>query len=256
MKENLIENKARRQLMLPARSLEGKNELNLSLKYWPEMERPREKLLHLGAQSLSDAELLAIFLRTGVQGCNVVDLARKLLNKFGSLANIYRASEDEFCQHHGLGKAKFVQLQACLEMSKRYLGEQLVQQGSVLTSSQATRNYLIGELRHESREVFAVLFVDNQHQILKFKRLFFGTIDAATVYPRIVVEQALKFHAAAVILAHNHPSGVAKASLADKKITQRLEQALQLIDVRVLDHMIVAGNQCYSFAENGEILSR
>jgi len=242
--------------MLPAGLLENKNELKSSLKYWPEMERPREKLLHLGAQSLSDAELLAIFLRTGVQGCNVVDLARNLLKSFGSLANIFRASEDEFCQHHGLGKAKYVQLQACLEMSKRYLNEQLVQQGNVLTSSQTTKNYLMSELRHESREVFAVLFLDNQHQILKFKRLFFGTLDAAAVYPRVVVEQALKHHAAAIILAHNHPSGIAEASLADKQITQRLEQALQLIDVRVLDHMIIAGNQCYSFAENGEILSR
>ncbi len=225
-----------------------------ALKNWPEMERPREKLIHLGAQSLSDAELLAIFLRTGVKGCNVVDLSRKLLNSFGSLANIYRASEHEFCQQHGLGRAKYVQLQACLEMSKRYLAEQLVQQGSALTSSQVTRDYLISELRHESREVFAILFLDNQHQVLKFERLFWGTLDAAAVYPRIVVEQALKHQAAAVILTHNHPSGVAEASIADKHITQKLEQALQLIDVRVLDHIIVAGHQCYSFAEHGEIV--
>jgi len=235
---------------------EQKNNLDAkehTLKSWPEMERPREKLLHLGPQSLSDAELLAIFLRTGVKGCNVVDLARKLLNNFGSLANIYRASEREFCQQHGLGQAKYVQLQACLEMSKRYLAEKLVQQGHALTSSKATKDYLISELRHESREVFAVLFLDNQHQILKFERLFWGTLDAAAVYPRVVVEQALKHQAAAVILSHNHPSGVAEASIADKQITQRLEQALQLIDVRVLDHIIVAANQCYSFAERGEI---
>jgi DNA repair protein RadC len=226
------------------------------LKNWPEMERPREKLLHLGAKSLSDAELLAIFLRTGVKGCNVVELSRNLLNTFGSLANVYRANEQDFCQQHGLGRAKYVQLQACLEMSKRYLAEELAQQGSVLTSSKATRDYLISELRHENREVFAVLFLDNQHQILKFERLFWGTLDAAAVYPRVVVEQALKNQAAAVILSHNHPSGIAEASIADKHITKKLEEALQLIDVRVLDHMIVAGNQCYSFAENGEILSR
>ncbi len=225
-----------------------------ALKNWPEMERPREKLIHLGAQSLSDAELLAIFLRTGVKGCNVVDLSRNLLKNFGSLANVYRASEHEFCQQHGLGRAKYVQLQACLEMSKRYLAEQLVQQGSALTSSQVTRDYLISELRHESREVFAILFLDNQHQVLKFERLFWGTLDAAAVYPRIVVEQALKHQAAAIILTHNHPSGVAEASIADKHITQKLEQALQLIDVRVLDHIIVAGHQCYSFAEHGEIV--
>ncbi|MGL1957665.1 MAG: DNA repair protein RadC [Colwellia sp.] len=223
------------------------------LKDWPKLERPREKLLNLGAQSLSDAELLAIFLRTGVKGCHVVDLARQLLQSFGSIANVYRATQDEFCQHHGLGTAKYVQLQACLEMSKRYLSEQLAQQDNALTSSAATRNYLKSELRNETREIFAVLFLDNQHQILKFERLFFGTLNAAAVYPRIIVEYALKHHAAAVVLTHNHPSGVAQASIADKQITQRLTQALQLIDVQVLDHIIVAGHQCYSFAEHGEI---
>jgi len=225
-----------------------------SLKKWPSGERPREKLLKQGAVSLSDAELLAIFLRTGVKGCNVVDLSRRLLINFGSLANVFRATPTEFCQQHGLGSAKYVQLQACLEMSKRYLAEQLAQQGSALTSSKATRDYLISELRNETREVFAVLFLDNQHQVLIFERLFFGTIDAAAVYPRIVVEQALKHHAAAVILAHNHPSGIAEASIADKQITSKLEQALQLVDIRVLDHMIIAGPQCYSFAENGDFL--
>lgn len=224
-----------------------------TLKNWPSAERPREKLLTLGSGSLSDAELLAIFLRTGVKGCNVVDLSRNLLVNFGSLANVFRANKAEFCSHHGLGSAKYVQLQACLEMSKRYLAEQLVQQGSAITSSQATKDYLASELRNETREVFAVLFLDNQHQVLKFKRLFFGTLNAAAVYPRVVVEQALTHHAAAVILAHNHPSGIAEASIADKQITQKLEQALQLIDVKVLDHMIVAGNQCYSFAEHGDI---
>jgi len=224
-----------------------------ALKNWPKLERPREKLLHFGADSLSDSELLAIFLRTGVKGCHVVDLARLLLKNFGSIANIYQASHDDFCQQHGLGTAKYVQLQACLEMSKRFLAEQLVQKGSALTSSSATKNYLISELRNETREIFAVLFLDNQHQILKFERLFYGTLDAAAVYPRIVVEYALKYHAGAIILAHNHPSGVAEASIADKLITQKLEQALTLIDIKVLDHIIVAGNQCYSFAEHGEL---
>jgi DNA repair protein RadC len=223
------------------------------LKDWPELERPREKLLHLGPASLSDAELLAIFLRTGVKGCHVVDLARRLLNSFGSIGAIYQANHDDFCQQHGLGTAKYVQLQACLEMSKRYLAEQLTQQGKQLLSSQATRDYLLSELRHENREVFAILFLDNQHQVLKFERLFFGTIDAAAVYPRVVVEQALKHHAAAVILTHNHPSGVAEASRADKLLTDKLIQALLLVDIRVLDHIIVAGHQCYSFAEHGEL---
>ena len=224
----------------------------MMLKDWLKNERPREKLLDKGPSSLSDAELLAIFLRTGVKGCHVVDLAQQLLKNFGSIAAIYRATEHEFCQHHGLGMAKYVQLQACLEMSKRYLGEQL-QKSSALTSSQITRDYLTSELRGESREIFAVMFLDNQHKILKFERLFFGTINAAAVYPRVVVEQALKQHASAVILAHNHPSGVAEASIADKQITTRLEQALNLIDIKVLDHIIVAGNTCYSFAEHGEL---
>ncbi len=222
------------------------------LKDWPTEERPREKLLSLGAQSLSDAELLAIFLRTGVKGCNVVELARQLLSNFGSIAGIYSANQRAFCQQHGIGLAKYVQLQACLEMSKRYLSEEL-QRCSPLTSSQATKDYLVAELRHETREVFAVLFLDNQHQVLHFERLFFGTLDAAAVYPRVVMEKAIEHHAAAVILSHNHPSGAAEASFADQEITQRLTNALNLIDIRVLDHMIIAGHQCYSFAEHGEL---
>ena len=227
---------------------------NNSLKNWPEMERPREKLVNLGSSSLSDAELLAIFLRTGVRGCNVVDLARQLLSSFGSLGAIFSASQEDFCARHGLGTAKYVQLQACLEMSKRYLAENIKETDCSLTSSQATRDYLLSELRLETREIFAVLFLDNQHRVLTFERLFFGTLNAAAVYPRIVVEQALKHHAAAVILTHNHPSGVAEASLADQQITDKLIQALLLIEVRVLDHIIVAGNQCYSFAEHGELV--
>ncbi|WP_286264128.1 RadC family protein [Thalassotalea atypica] len=222
------------------------------LKDWPSQERPREKLLRLGANSLSDAELLAIFLRTGIKGCHVVDLARNLLQTFGSISAIYSASLEEFCQANGLGTTKFVQLQACLEMSKRYLAEALPQ-GSALTSSQATKDYLTAELRGETREVFAVLFLDNQHRVLEFERLFQGTINAAAVYPRVVVERALRQKAAAVILTHNHPSGIAEASLADKDITQHLTKALALIDVRVLDHVIIAGHSCYSFAEHGEL---
>ena len=224
-----------------------------SLKHWPELERPREKLLNFGSSSLSDAELLAIFLRTGVKGSNVVDLARQLLTNFGSLSAIFSATQEEFCARYGLGSAKYVQLQACLEMSKRYLAEEIKENNCALTSSEATRNYLLSELRLENREIFAVLFLDNQHRVLIFERLFLGTLNAAAVYPRVVVEQALKHHAAAVILTHNHPSGIAEASLADKHITDKLIQALQLIDVRVLDHIIVAGHQCYSFAEHNQL---
>ncbi|WP_286234037.1 RadC family protein [Thalassotalea sediminis] len=220
------------------------------LKDWPIMEQPREKLLSLGSQSLSDAELLAIFIRTGVQGINVVDLSRQLLKTFGSLSGIFNASQEELCQIKGLGNAKYVQLQACLEMVKRCLAEELVR-GETLTSSQASKNFLIAQLRHEFREVFAVLLLDSQHQVIHFEKLFYGTLNAAAVYPRIVVEVAIRQHASAVILAHNHPSGVAEASLADKQITQTLSDALLLVDINVLDHMIIAGHQCYSFAEHG-----
>ncbi|WP_448212500.1 RadC family protein [Colwellia sp. MEBiC06753] len=222
------------------------------LKSWPASERPREKLLRQGASSLSDAELLAIFLRTGVKGCHVVDLARQLLNSFGSISAIYRAKESEFCSHNGLGQAKYVQLQACLEMAKRYLKEQ-ASQGQYLSSVESTKHYLVSELKAESREVFGLILLNSQHNVLGFERLFNGTIDAAAVYPRIVVECALKQQAAAVILAHNHPSGTLTPSLADKQITQRLIQALALIEVKVLDHFIIADNQCYSFAEHGLI---
>ena len=222
------------------------------IKDWPETERPREKLLTKGAASLSDAELLAIFLRTGVRGRHVVDLARELLGSFGSLSSIFNADEQQFTAKHGLGRAKYVQLQACLEMSKRYLAEQL-KQNSALQSSKDTQSFLQAELRYEKREIFAVLLLDNQHRVINFERLFFGTIDAATVYPRVVIEHVIRYQAAAVIFAHNHPSGLAEASIADKHITQRLLKALALIDVRVLDHIIVAGHLCYSFAEHNEL---
>lgn len=226
------------------------NQGEVMLKVWPMEERPREKLLRYGADSLSDAELLAIFLRTGVQGCNVVDLARNLLDDFGSISAIFAADVDEFCQAHGLGTAKYVQLQASLEMSKRYLFES-ISRDTCLTSSQMTKQYLLSEMKAHTREVFALLLLNNQHQVINFEPIFWGTIDSAAVYPRVVVETVIKANAAAVILCHNHPSGVAEPSLADQQITERIKQALELIDVRVLDHMIVAGNQCYSFTEHG-----
>lgn len=228
------------------------SDTELKLAHWPHPLKPREKLLEHGAESLTDAELLAIFLRTGVKGCNVVLLAQSLLTEFGNLRALFAANEHVFCQQRGLGRAKYVQLQACLEMSRRYLAEELTK-STYLDSSASTRNYLKSELKKEPHEVFAILLLDNQHGIIKFERLFYGTIDAATVYPRVVVEAALKHQAAAVILAHNHPSGVCEPSLADKNITARLKQALALVDIRVLDHIIVAGHLTYSFAESGDL---
>jgi len=222
----------------------------MSIQDWPEGERPREKLLIQGAAVLSDAELLAIFLRTGIKGKTAVDLANDLLNNFGSLQALLQADCKTFTQEKGLGTAKYAQLQAVLEMARRHTFEEL-DRGGVLTSPEATRAYLSQKLRQYQHEVFACLFLDNQHHILEFEELFRGTIDSASVYPREVVKQALKHNAAAVIFAHNHPSGIAEPSQADKLITDKLKQALALMDIRVLDHFIIGDGQPYSFVENG-----
>ena len=216
---------------------------------WPAQERPREKLLHKGAATLSDAELLAIFLRTGVQGLTAVDLARLLLEGFGGLRPLLEAGQDEFCSKNGLGPAKYAQLQAVLEMARRHLYERL-KRGDALCSVQQTRQYLSTQLQDCPQEIFACLFLDNRNRVISFEKMFFGTIDCASVYPREVVRIALKKKAAAVILAHNHPSGVAEPSRADEQITQRLKDALALVDIRVLDHFVV-GDEVVSFAERG-----
>lgn len=217
---------------------------------WPAAERPREKLLAQGPSALSDAELLAIFLRTGVKGKSAVDLARELLTEFGSLRNIMKANLEQFCQGEGLGSAKFAQLQAVLEMSRRHLHEQMLK-SDVLTSPEASRQFLQSKMRDYDHEVFAALLLDNKHQVICFKELFSGTLNGASVYPREVVKLVLQENAAAVIFAHNHPSGDASPSQADRQITLKLKEALALIDVRVLDHFIVGNNEGFSFAEHG-----
>jgi DNA repair protein RadC len=222
----------------------------MAISDWPAQERPREKLLARGAAALSDAELLAIFLRTGVQGCSAVDLARHLLEHFGGLRPLLECSQADFCTAHGLGPAKYVQLQAVLEMSRRHLEAQLVRE-SALESPAMVRQYLASRLRHEPREVFACLLLDNRHRVIRYEALFHGTIDAASVHPREVVKLALAHNAAAVILAHNHPSGVAEPSKADRQITDRLVQSLGLVDIRVLDHMVIGDGETVSFAERG-----
>jgi DNA repair protein RadC len=224
----------------------------MAIKDWPAGERPREKLLSAGAGTLSDAELLAIFLRTGVKGLSAVDLARQLLANFGSLRALLEADHHHFCQQHGLGTAKFVQLQAVLEMSRRHL-ESTLNRGNAFTDASTTRSYLQRQLRHFDHEVFACLFLDTRHRLISFEPLFRGTIDGASVYPREVVKQALKHNAAAVIFAHNHPSGVAEPSQADIQITKRLRAALELVDIRVLDHIIVGDAHTCSLAQTGDI---
>lgn len=217
---------------------------------WPAEERPREKLLARGPQALSDAELLAIFLRTGVPGKSAVDLARELLVRYGSLRRLLKASAPEFCAEKGLGEAKYVQLQAVLEIARRHLGETLAA-GDALSDPGTTRAYLVSRLRGLDHEIFAALFLDNQNRVIAFEELARGTIDGASVWPREVVKAALRHHAAALIFAHNHPSGVSEPSLQDRVLTEKLKAALALVDIRVLDHFIVGEGEPLSFAERG-----
>ena len=224
----------------------------MSIADWPEDERPREKLLEKGARALSDAELLAIFLRTGVPGKSAVQLARELLDALGGLPGLMAADERRFCATKGLGRAKFAQVRAITELAHRYLHAE-IKDIDVLTSPDATRDYLKLKLGRLPYEVFVCLLLDNRHRVLGYEELFRGTIDGASVHPREVVRLVMESNAAAVIFAHNHPSGVAEPSQADLRITERLRDALALIDVRVLDHLIVGEGRGTSLAERGLI---
>lgn len=217
---------------------------------WPLDDRPREKLLGKGPQSLSDAELVAIFLRTGIKGKSAVELARAQLLRFGSLSALAGATNASFCAEPGLGPAKYAQLQAALEIARRTLREKL-ESGAALSAPGAVRDYLRLTLHGRPHEVFVVVFLDAQHRVVASEELFRGTLTQTSVYPREVVKRALHFNAAAVIFAHNHPSGVAEPSRADEALTVALKQALALVDVRVLDHFVVAGDGALSFAERG-----
>lgn len=217
---------------------------------WPTDERPRERLLTHGAGSLSDAELLAIFLRTGTAGMPVMSLSRYLIDNFGGLRGMMTASKRQFCDVKGLGTAKYAQVQAAMEMARRVMDEPL-RQGDPLRSPEDTRAYLRSRLGTYPHEVFAGLFLDNRHRVIQYHELFRGTIDGAAVYPREVVRYALEQNAAAVIFAHNHPSGVAEPSEADISLTRRLKEALGLVDIRVLDHMVVGHGEVISLAERG-----
>ncbi|CAE6516602.1 DNA replication and repair protein RadC [Nitrosomonas nitrosa] len=219
---------------------------------WPELERPREKLLKQGAKSLSDAELLAIFLRTGIAGKSAVDLARESLKHFGSLTALFLADQHAFCQLPGMGLAKYTQLQAVLEMAQRALKEEMKSR-DVMDSPQSVRNYLYLNLVGKEREVFVGIFLDARNRIIAAEELFVGTLTQASVYPREVVKRALHHNAAAMIFAHNHPSGIAEPSKADEILTQSLKQALALVDIKVLDHFIIGEGDTLSFAERGLI---
>lgn len=226
----------------------------MSIRNWPEGEQPREKLIMWGARSLSEAELLAVFLRTGVTGKSAVDIARECLQKFGSLSTFLNASLKDFCAIPGLGRAKFAQLQAVLELARRTLHEDLKQNDS-LQNPQQVRDLLNLYLKPYAYEVFLALFLDTQNRLIVCRELFRGSLTQTSVYPREVVKQALELNAAGIIFAHNHPSGIAEPSAADCSLTDHLTRALALVEIQVLDHFIVAGNDCYSFAQQG-LLSR
>lgn len=213
---------------------------------------PREKMASLGVSALTDGELLAIFLRTGAGATPVLALAGKLLTHYGGLRGLFRADPLALQEHHGLGPVKSAQLAAVLELSHRHLRETLVR-GAPLESPQATEQYLKSALRDQPHEVFACLFLDTRHRVIAFEELFHGTIDGATVYPRVVAEKALTHGAAALIVAHNHPSGISEPSLADQAITRRLKEALALLDIRLLDHFVIGDGAPVSMAARGLI---
>ena len=215
-----------------------------------ERERPREKLLAAGAETLTEAELLAVLLRHGVAGASALDVARSLLLQFGSLRGLLSAEREEVCRQRGIGLARWAQIQAALELVRRHHLERL-HAGPSLTSPRAAREFLIARLRDRDHEVFCCLYLDSRHRLICFEELFRGTIDGASVHPREVVKQALRRNATSVILAHNHPSGVAEPSQADEIITTRLRDALALVDIRMLDHLIVGDGACTSLAERG-----
>lgn len=222
----------------------------MAISDWPAAERPRERLLALGPRALADAELLALLLRTGIRGASAVDLARGMLSRFGSIGALLAAGPKQMSQIRGLGRAKQSQLQAVLELARRALKEQIAA-GDALSSPRSVREYLRLALAGREHEVFVALMLDTRHRVTACEELFRGTLSQTSVYPREVVKAALAHNAAAVIFAHNHPSGVAEPSGADELLTRTLKSALALVDIQVLDHFIVAGDSALSFAERG-----
>ena len=213
---------------------------------------PREKLLQFGVETLSDAELLALFLRTGTRKLPVLELSQNLLNEFGSFYHLMNASHEQFCKKHGLGTVKYTQLKAVVELSHRYLKVKMTNE-NYLTSPSLTHHYLASRLANKDREIFMVIFLDNQNHVITSEEMFIGTYNCVEVHPREVARKALQYNAASLILAHNHPSGLAEPSQADRNLTRRLDQVCELIDIRIIDHIVIGKGEYVSFAERGWI---
>lgn len=224
----------------------------MRIKDWPEQQRPRERLIAEGARTLTDAELLALVLRVGTRGRSAVELGHTLLLHFGSLTRLFGASMEDFCAVHGMGPARYAELQAVLELAQRTIKEQLVL-GEHLDSPDKAKRYLSTRMSGQRHESFTVLFLDVKNRLIATREMFCGTLTHTSVYPREVVKAALAHNAASLLLAHNHPSGTAEPSEADLVLTRALIQALALIDVRILDHFVVAGHVVHSFAEHGQL---
>lgn len=219
----------------------------MTINKWPKQERPREKLLDAGVKTLSDAELIAVLIGSGTKGRSAVAVARELLGAFGSIRAVSEAQRDDLCSHSGIGETCYSRLQVANELSRRSLLETL-KKGDILVNADKARSFLSLQMRHYEKEVFACLFLDNQHQVIAFEELFHGTIDNASVHPREIMKRVLYHNSSAVIFAHNHPSGSPEPSVADQHLTDELKQTLSSIDVRVLDHFII-GDTVTSFAE-------
>ncbi|MGE8539706.1 MAG: RadC family protein [Acinetobacter sp.] len=227
--------------------------MNFSIKHWPEQERPRERLLRQGAQSLSDAELLAIFLRSGSQQHSAVELARLMIQHYGSLGPILNAKLEELSQFHGIGATKYAQLMAVKELGKRYIKHQLSQNALQIDSSELLLDFLRFEFLGESQEVFGVLCLDAHLRKINFKKLFFGSINSCEISINQLLRYAISEHASALVIAHNHPFGKAAASPADLALTQQIHHACSLLEIRLIDHCIISAEGYFSFAEHGLI---
>jgi DNA repair protein RadC len=224
----------------------------MSIRLWPEQERPRERLLHHGPAVLSDTELLAIFLRTGTAQASAIDMARQLIDQFGSLPELLSAPAEQVLRHHGMGQAKYAHLMAAAELGRRQLEFQL-RQGQALNDPALVKQYLLRQLGHEKREVFAVLFLDSQLRLLAFERLFLGSVTACRVYLREILSRALAHHAVQLIISHNHPDAPPRPSAADLSLTRQLREAAQLLDLQLVDHVIVGEGRALSLAETGQM---